>query len=98
MERRAGQLFEYALLAVLMFLFMCILASMVLANPAADIKPTISGWGGTVLAMIGMVVSFFFGSSKGSRLKDDGGKTVEINNSTVASTVAGAEPGGAPKP
>jgi hypothetical protein len=70
-RRKRSQSFEFVLLGVLMLLFIAILAGLLLSHPEADVKTTVAGWGGTLLAMIGMIVSFFFGSSKGSQIKDE---------------------------
>lgn len=69
-KRRRGQVFEFALLGVLLLLFAAILLSLVGFKPAPEVITLVGGWGGTVLAMIGMIVSFQFGSSKGSQIKD----------------------------
>ena len=69
-KRKRGQFFEYAILVVLLTLFAAILMSLVAYKPAPEVITLIGGWGGTVLAMIGMIVSFQFGSSKGSQIKD----------------------------
>jgi uncharacterized YccA/Bax inhibitor family protein len=70
-RRRDSIMLSLSILIVLMIAFACILYALVIKN---DLKPEIitliGGFGGTILAMLGMVVSFEFGSSKGSQIKD----------------------------
>lgn len=69
-RRRQSNLLGFALLAVLLILFGAILYALVVGKPEASTETLLGGWGATVLTMIGVIVSFEFGSSKGSQLKD----------------------------
>jgi hypothetical protein len=70
-KRRSGKSFDYAVLAVLLALFVAIIFALVRCHLPPEIVTLVGGWGGTVLAMIGVVVNNVWGSSKGSERKDE---------------------------
>jgi carbohydrate-selective porin OprB len=70
-RRHQDQRLAFAVLAALLVLFLAILAAVVLHENTAETKALVGNWGGTILTMIGIVVAYEYGSSKGSRLKDE---------------------------
>lgn len=87
-RRKEGHSFEFFLLAVLLALFVSILLALVFEHEAPEVITLVGGWGGTVLAMIGMIVSFQFGSSKGSQLKDQAMSRAPDPTDTTTSTIS----------
>jgi hypothetical protein len=69
-RRHDSKFLSTCLLAVLFMLFIAVLEALIHQHLDPVLVPVISGFGGTVLAMIGSIVAFEFGSSKGSQIKD----------------------------
>ncbi len=70
-RRKRGEAFPYVILAALTVLFGVVLGVLVIFKAPPEVITLLGGWGGTILTMIGVVVSFEFGSSKGSQMKDE---------------------------
>ena len=69
-RRHDSKALSFALLVVLLILFIAILEALIHEKLDQVLVPVIAGFGGTVLAMVGSIVAFEFGSSKGSQIKD----------------------------
>ena len=69
-RRHESKILSLSLLAVLLALFLSILEALIHQHLDPVLVPLVGGFGGTVLTMIGSIVAFEFGSSKGSQIKD----------------------------
>jgi hypothetical protein len=69
-RRKHNERFRILLLLILAALFVALMVTVSQANKP-EVLTLIGGWGGTVLAMLGIIVGYEFGSSRGSQLKDE---------------------------
>lgn len=69
-RRKQNDRFRVLLLLILAALFVALLIAVLHAGKP-EVLTLVGGWGGTVLAMVGIIVGYEFGSSRGSQLKDE---------------------------
>lgn len=85
-RRKDSKVLSLSLLAVLLTLFISVLEALIHEHLDAVLVPVIAGFGGTILTMIGSIVAFEFGSSKGSQIKD------QMLKSSATSATTGVNP------
>lgn len=70
-HRRRGQRFAFFLLVIIVALFAAILGAITLRQPSPEVTTALVGWGGTLIGALGTAISYEWGSSKGSAMKDE---------------------------
>jgi len=94
-RRRRGQFFAVFLLVVIVALFAAILGAITLRQPSPEVTTALVGWGGTLIGALGTAISYEWGSSKGSAMKDElmaAPRPDGTSPATPATTTEGAKP------